>query len=147
MTWLRLSVHHLSFFIIVLFYLTAFARWPCCKCYGCAGSLLCLPWSSQPSSSMRSVQALRQTTGMMRMYWATIGTSKRFVFVRSLSMLPTKTCSKQTQVSKLNKQSQQEHSESTTNSHQRARAILKLFYDVFVTTWWCQPVMASRCVL
>ncbi|KAF3832889.1 hypothetical protein F7725_026554 [Dissostichus mawsoni] len=32
-----------------------------------------------PTSSMRSVQALRHTTGMMRMYWATIGGSKRLV--------------------------------------------------------------------
>lgn len=58
--------------------------------------------SSHPTSSMRSVQALRQTTGMMRMYWAMIGGSNRFVFVLSLSVLPTKTCSTQT-VSKLKK--------------------------------------------
>lgn len=45
---------------------------------------------------MRSVHALRQTTGMIRMYWATIEGSKRFVFVLSLSVLPTKTCSTET---------------------------------------------------
>lgn len=32
----------------------------------------------------------------MRMYWATIGGSKRLVFVLSLSVLPTKTCNTQT---------------------------------------------------
>lgn len=50
-----------------------------------------LPLSSQPTSSMRSVQALRHTTGMMRMYWAMIGGSKMLVLVPSLSMFPTKT--------------------------------------------------------
>lgn len=49
-----------------------------------------LPLRSQPTSSMRSVQARRQTTGRMRMYWATIDGSKRLVLVLSLSVLPTK---------------------------------------------------------
>lgn len=67
----------------------------CAACF-----FVCLPLSSQPTSSMRSVQALRQTTGMIRMYWATMGGSKRFVFVLSLSVLPMKTCSTETWWSK-----------------------------------------------
>lgn len=71
---------------------SVFVCWTwCAACFS-----VCLPLSSQPTSSMRSVQALRQTTGMIRMYWATMGGSKRFVFVLSLSVLPMKTCSTET---------------------------------------------------
>lgn len=55
--------------------------------------LVYLPLSSHPTSSIRSVQALRQITGMMRMNWAMMGGSNRLVFVLSLSVFARKTCS------------------------------------------------------
>lgn len=47
---------------------------------------------------MRSVHALRHTTGMIRMYWATMDGSKRLVLVPSLSVFPAKTCDTTTKV-------------------------------------------------
>lgn len=58
--------------------------------------LVYLPLSSHPTSSIRSVHALRQITGMMRMNWAMMGGSNRLVFVLSLSVFPRKTCSTRT---------------------------------------------------
>lgn len=58
--------------------------------------LVYLPLSSHPTSSIRSVHALRQITGMMRMNWAMMGGSNRLVFVLSLSVFPWKTCSTRT---------------------------------------------------
>lgn len=50
-----------------------------------------LPFSSQPTSSMRSVHAFRHTRGMTRMNWAMSGGSNRLVLVPSLSTFPTNT--------------------------------------------------------
>lgn len=86
------EANHLHFFELLL---NSVIRWILSWLYRVFPELL--PLSSQPTSSMRSVQARRQTTGMMRIYWATIGGSKRLVLVLSLSMLPTKTCGTDTQ--------------------------------------------------